>query len=140
MSSQGRKQRGSALMIALIFLAVLGTATTATWRAMHMELSASREQRLQESAYFLAEAGLEKALVLLREDAAYRGEEDTPLDTGAFTVLVTPLEPGHFSIESTGYVAPNADRTGRHTLVAQLRLAPDGRVLAFAAQRKRTRE
>jgi hypothetical protein len=136
MNRRRRDQRGSALLVALILLMVLGIGSAATWRALHFELEGTRVQGQQATAYFLAEAGLEKAVAMLRLDPAYTGEADTPLGAGGFTVRVTPLEPGAYHIESTGTLADVQTRQGRHVLTARLRLDPAGRLLEYAVYRK----
>lgn len=127
--------RGSALLIAVLLLLVLGLGSAASWRAMHQEFHGAQEQRMHDAAYYLAEAGLEQGLAALRQDPYYRGETRTPLGDGAFTVAVTPLEPGGYRLESSGLPEQEELRRPRVVLHARIRLDAAGRLREYIRER-----
>jgi type II secretory pathway component PulJ len=121
-------KQGSALLTAIIFIAVLGTlAGGFLSNVLATNSFFSRTSNLQ-IAFNLAEAGIDKAIAELSRSPFYRGEEDTPLGEGTFTVSVLTSEknPEEMFIISTGYLPhsaePKAKRTVKVTIQRQDRL------------------
>ena len=67
-------RRGAATLLLILCLAVLGMVCGATYRVIALEERLARHERQRAQAWWLAEAGLERAVAQLERDAAYRGE------------------------------------------------------------------
>jgi len=127
-------QRGAALILALLLVAIMGIGCTAVWRYLHTTLSETRRYERTETVQHLAEGGLEKAVAELRAAGGrYRGEEHTPLGAGRFSVAVQPEEgkPGTYRLLSVGELEDGGHVFARRVLEADLQLTPDGEVQAF---------
>lgn len=95
--STRRRARGAVAILALIALAVVAALAGATLRAMMLEVRAVRIGRQQAQAYWLAEAGIERAMANLRENPGYEGEtwdvpaeEITGVDAGRVRIWLEP--------------------------------------------------
>lgn len=120
--------RGSvvAIMLGLILL---------TWTALAGSLLTLARQgrqfsRLQLSAMALglAEGGAAKGLLQAGRDAAYKGEEDTPLGDGSFSVKVQ-RESGQLIVTATGWVGRKA--SSRFSETVRVVAGPGGDVLTW---------
>lgn len=122
--------RGSALLIAIVLVAALSIGAAAVIRLTHITLRESGKDAKTEVARQLAEAGVDKAVAMLRTNPAYTGEERSPLGAGRFTVAV--LRDGEaFAISSVGEVLFRRDVMRRAVLEARLVLDPSGKVRSF---------
>ena len=135
-STARQNQRGTALMFALMVMAILSIGTSVLWSQIHGQLAQQRQTWHREQAFQLAEAGLEQALVGLRAaPGQYTGEAAVPLGPGTFTVTIQPgAEPGTYQIESWGVLDFAAYRYDRAGLRAELKLSPSGRLERYAVQ------
>lgn len=118
-------ERGSATLLAVIFLSVLLTLTVALGSIIGRAYSMSGKGCLRAKAFHIAEGGLHKAMwKLSRSPADYAGEKETLLGEGAFTVEVSSLEgePGRRIITSSGRASD--ERSPRVKLKAVVRLRP----------------
>jgi hypothetical protein len=133
------QERGTALLFALVVLAILSIGTSALWRQLHSNLQQHRVAWHKEQAFQLAEAGLESSIAHLRATAdTYTGEKNVPLGAGTFSVVVTPGEGrGVYRITSTGRLENAAYRFDTVTLSAALHLADNGRILNYAWQQQK---
>lgn len=124
---------GSALLLAVLLVAIMGIGSTALWRLLHSTLAEGRRYEKSEMALHLAEAGLEKAVAELRSQPdTYRGETDTQLGRGRFSVAVQPgPHPGEYRLESTGKLTDGGVAFARKTLEAELTLTNSGAVRVF---------
>ncbi|MFQ5962079.1 MAG: PilX N-terminal domain-containing pilus assembly protein [Candidatus Methylomirabilales bacterium] len=109
-------ERGIALVTVLLFMAVLVLLGTAFLTLSSTETQIAFNERSAVQAFFLAEAGANKAISQLNADATYTGETDSPLGAGTFTVTVDaiPTPAGSFDrkrVASFGYV-PNSTAPG----------------------------
>jgi type II secretory pathway component PulK len=134
-----RNRRGTALLFALVVLAILSIGTSVLWRQIHGNFQQYRVAWHQEQAFQLAEAGLETAIAGLRQaQGDYGGEENVPLGGGFFSVSVSPGKAsGTFQIASTGRTENAAYRHDRVTLDATLTVSGDGRILVYYWQTRR---
>lgn len=69
-----KNDKGSALIICLLSLAVLSALGTAALMVSTTNQSIAGNYRKQSQAFFVAEAGLQKAIAELRNDMTWRGE------------------------------------------------------------------
>lgn len=131
-----RNQRGTALMFALMVMAILSIGTSVLWSQIHGQLAQQRQTWRQEQAFQLAEAGLEQAVTSLRAASGqYTGEASVPLGPGAFTVTVQPSgAPGTYQIESWGTLDFATHRYDRAGLRAEVKLSSSGKLERYAWQ------
>jgi hypothetical protein len=102
-----KKQSGQIIIIALVVLAVLLTFSTALVGYTTLDLRAERDSYVDGKALMLAEAGIEKAIYEMNQNASYNGETETVLDDGEFTITLADIDPNTKEITSTGYY-PNS--------------------------------
>ena len=122
-------KRGSATLLAIIFLSVLVTLAGALTSNLIRAYSMRGKDYLQAKAFHIAEGGLHKALwELSHSSKSYAGEKETSLGEGAFTIEVVGLEgkPLKRIVRSTGYTFDT--RSPRVTLRALVRLKASGLV------------
>jgi len=123
---------GMALLLALGVMLAMTILASALLTGFHrsMEQTVDRERELQ--CMNLAEAGIAKALVELRAgDGSYRGEANTPLGDGDFTVVVTPQGTQRFAVESTGTLNHHSDIQARIIVDAEVVRGEPVRVLRW---------
>jgi len=132
MSTQ-RNERGAAIILAVILVAVMSIGVSAVWKYLHVTLGEEKRMENAEAALHLAEAGLEKAVAELRvRPDGYRGEICTPLGAGRFSVEVRPGS-AHavYHIVARGEVGEGRFIRAHKTLVAELVLSPGNEVRRF---------
>lgn len=128
--------RGSALLIAIVLVAALSIGAAAVIRLTHITLRESGKDAKTEVARQLAEAGIDKAVAMLRVNPAYAGEEPTPLGAGRFTVSVQ-RDGAAFTISSLGEAVFQEEVKHRAALDARLELGVSGEVRTLTwAKRK----
>jgi hypothetical protein len=123
---------GMALVLALGVMLALTILASALLTGFHrsMQQTVDRERELQ--CMNLAEAGIAKALVVLRAgDGSYRGEANTALGDGDFTVVVTPQGPQRFAVESTGTLNHRSEIQARVVIDAEVVRGEPVRVLRW---------
>lgn len=96
-------KKGLVLSLVLIFLLILVLIATTFIVLANNEIRIARQQTDSLKAFFLAEAGIEKALFELPRNTNYTGEQDT-LGEGVYDVTVSPPN-GVRQIDSTGYIS-----------------------------------
>lgn len=69
-----RKQSGSVLVICLMLLGILGITTLWVLKVIHLDRLTANNQVRQVQAFYLAEAGMGKAVAAIRENPLWRGE------------------------------------------------------------------
>lgn len=124
-----QREQGFALVIVLAYLLLLSLFATAFLRTVRMNMADAFNGEAQIEAANLAQAGVEKALAELRRDPAYRGESDTSLGDGRFTVRVEPLaEAGRYRVTAQGHGEAPQRRFAHAELTVDLALNPDGTI------------
>lgn len=98
---------GAIILIAIVFMAILLTMSTAIWGYTTLQVKASRQAVLRTQALHLAEAGLDKAISELNINQSYTGEANSVLGQGTFTSAVSSIDPNTKQITSTAYI-PNS--------------------------------
>lgn len=113
-------ERGMALVLVLVFTAalmILGSALISF--AVNEQLITTYNQR-NISLYYLAEAGIEAAIVVLREDFNYDRELHGTLGKGRFTVTIINID------HATSLITSEALLDGFHKyLTVQVKLDDD---------------
>lgn len=125
-----RPDRGYALLSVIAVVAVLLTASVATITLVRTQLRYSADQIVTQSAYYIAEAGVERAVAQLDNDAATAGTAGyvyptiptTTFGGGSYSVTIAQdsLFPGNFSrkrITSTGTLNGKQATIVAHALV-----------------------
>lgn len=125
-----KKEKGQIIIIAIVFLAILTTMSAALVSYTFTQVQASKQSYLQGQALQLAEAGFDKALYELNENASYAGETDTVLGNGMFTVEVTGIDANNKRITSTGYI-PNSSNPSQ-TRIVRGNVNIDSSVISFS--------
>ncbi len=67
-------RHGAATLLLILCLAVLGMVCGATYRAIALDERLARHERQRAQAWWLAEAGLQRALARLDSEPGFRGE------------------------------------------------------------------
>jgi len=129
-SSQVREKGGSALLITVGYLAAM-TIFASTFLAFLNRTASNRHQaELKQICLNIAEGGVDKALAELRvRGSDYRGETNTSLGKGRFTVEVKPAAgAGAYAIVSTGEIPDGKRVVSSVRIVAEVTLSSDGTV------------
>jgi len=95
--------RGFALIIALSIITAVLLLSVGVISYSVFEYKTSNKNVSNLQAFSLAEAGLQKAIQKLNDDPSYRGETNTSLSPGAYTIIVTQ-NGNNFVINSSGYI------------------------------------
>ncbi len=114
-----QKNKGMALLLSLIVMMMLFIFGAAYLTSMISETGIARNQEKSEQAFFIAEAGMQRAIRLLVEDNTWRTASLTENMTDGFyelEVVDDPVYPKRIRVTSTGYAGP-ASRTTRITLI-----------------------
>jgi len=130
-ASKMHEDRGSALLVAIVFTIILTTTVGGVFVLVNASMTASNRSARVQASMQLAEAGIEKAAALLRADRTYIGERDTALGDGAFSVAITSTaQSDHFLVVSTAILSPGGAHPTR--IEAELALSPNGaRIVAW---------
>ena len=128
-----KREQGLAMLLVLGLLAALMIGSAAFYGLLHLTLSQSQTRDRHWVCLNLAEAGLDKSIAELRQHPSeYRGEQDTALDRGFFTVDVRPAKTARaYRVTSTGMLRYGSFVLRRARIVAEVSLAADGGVKAL---------
>jgi len=129
-----RMRSGSALLVTVGYLAVLTILASAFLGYLNRTISNGNRHERKLVCMSIAEGGLDKALAELhvRPDE-YRGETDTPLGRGMFSVEVTPGEnAGQYKITATAELMDDTTVIARSRVVAAAVISPSGRLRALS--------
>lgn len=128
---RSERERGTALVLAVVALVIVTMFATALLTGYRQTKQRAGDSERQLICANLAEAGLDKAIAELRANPdAYRGEADTMLGRGTFSVEVLPsATPGQFEIRSTGAIGGGAP--ARAQIVATVAFDASGQLRAL---------
>lgn len=101
-----RGERGSALLVALGLVAVVGAAAVALAASTRQTTDAVRLGRLRTAARLAAEGGVEAARAALASDRGYRGGEFV-VGSASAAVEVVSAEGSKVVLRSRGAAAPS---------------------------------
>lgn len=125
---KARDERGMALVAVVMYLGIVTLVGSAFCVTVHRVIEAQVRIEWREAGMCLADAGVDKALASLCVDPAYRGERDTALGDGDFSVTVEPAEAADtYRIASTGRMG-DATRTLAESHVVVEAVVTQGRV------------
>jgi len=129
-----RARSGSALMVTVGYLAALTIFASAFLGYLNRTMSSANQNERRLICVSIAEGGLDKALAELRvRPDEYRGETNTPLGQGRFSVKVTPEKrAGEYRITATAELVDDAMVVARTRVVADAVLSPSGRLRALS--------
>jgi uncharacterized protein (UPF0333 family) len=96
--------RGQILFFSLIFMGILLSLSAGLIGYTMVNRTAQHQTVAKAQALALAEAGSDKALYQLNQNANYSGETNTALGSGTFTTTVTSINQSAKRITSTGNV------------------------------------
>ena len=114
-----QNKKGIALLLSLIVMMILFIFGAAYLSSMISETGIARNQEKSEQAFFIAEAGMQRAIRLLVEDNTWRTASLTENMTDGFydvEVVDDPVYPDRIRITSTGRAGP-ASRITRISLI-----------------------
>lgn len=101
---QLNNQKGTALVVLLVFAVVAITVTTAATTIAIVNTQGTTELAGGEGVYFVAESGVENAVLRLLRDPTYSGET---LSVGAGSATITITGSGTITITSVGTLGNN---------------------------------
>ena len=99
--------RGYILILSLIVSAIVMTVTTGFFNYYASAVHTERFSLAGAQAQFIAEAGIDKAIYELNQDAGYSGENGTPLGNGVFTISIASIDSNTKHITVTSSVPDN---------------------------------
>ncbi len=136
-----RRDAGVALVVALLLVAIMGITGAALWKRLHATFEEVRHAAREEITLHLTEGGLDKAVTLLRANPGYRGETDTSLGEGIFSVAVKPgAGAGHYLLRAEATLECGAVVRHRTVLLGDVRFGPEGQVAEYHWRRARAHE
>ncbi|OGG48402.1 hypothetical protein A3G63_02500 [Candidatus Kaiserbacteria bacterium RIFCSPLOWO2_12_FULL_52_8] len=100
-------KRGYILLVVLVVSAVVIAITSGFFNYYGSAVYSERHAFASARALALAEAGIDKAVYELNQDADYSGESDTVLGAGSFSVSVASIDGNTKRLTVTGF-APNS--------------------------------
>ncbi len=115
----GDKDRGAALLAALLYLSAVTLLAASFLGLTRMTGDAVADGRWREAAFYLAEAGLAQAMAELDRDAAYAGDENIELGDGRFTVTVERAGAANWRVTSHGEIGDEEHPRARATVEAE---------------------
>jgi hypothetical protein len=126
--ARSAREAGFAIFLVLAFALLLGFSALFFLETFSSGVRDARRARASSRAFYLAEAGIQKALWELGGNpAGYGGEQKIRLGNGTYTVEVRRKGPGLAEVTSTGSVPFEKCRIMRRIRV-QFRLGPAGKL------------
>ena len=128
--SRVQANEGTALLITVGYLAAMTIFASAFLGFLNRTVSNRYWAESRQICLNIAEGGVDKALAELRiSPNDYRGEKDTPLGAGRFSIDVKPADrKSTFLIVSTGELADGKLVVSRARVVAEVTLSTAGTV------------
>lgn len=123
------RARGYILLLSLIVSAVVMAVTTGFFNYFASAVGAERFSLAGAQALSLAEAGVDKAIYELNQNATYAGENSTALGNGVFDVSVASIDGNTKRLTATGFVPDSAHPTA--TKVVQVTASINAAVVSF---------
>jgi len=119
---------GSALVVTVVYLAVMTLFASAFIGYLNRTISSAGRAERKLMCIAIAEGGIDKAVAELRvRPNEYRGETNTPLGRGRFSVEVEPGA-GEYKITATAEIVDGAVVMARSRVVVDAVLTSSGSV------------
>lgn len=125
---KARANRGSVAIAALVVLLAGWSALAGGFVILSRQGESANRLRMSAAALALAEGGAAKGVLQAARDGSYKGEDDTPLGDGSFSVKVQ-REGGQFIVTATGWVGRKA--SSRYTETVRVVAGAGGDVLTW---------
>lgn len=123
-------ERGYLLIFAIVFMAIMMTLSVGVIGYARVNLLAVQQTDGRQQALHLAEAGIDKAIYELNQNANYLGEANTSLGLGSFTISVSTIDQYTKRITVTGYAPYGRGLTAERTIEATASI--DATIVSFA--------
>ncbi len=124
------RQRGSALILSVIIVAVRGLGCAAVWQYMQGTLQRTTQTERETEAVLLAEAGVEHMLAALdAQPGATESSVSGTLEEGVYTATLRPSTDGFLEIRATGTIVHGGIVRSEHRLVVALQPGTDPPVI-----------
>ncbi len=104
LSSLISERRGYLLIFAIVFMAIMMTLSVSIISYAQVNLTAVKQTDARQEALHLAEAGIDKAIYELNQNANYSGENDTVFGAGTFDVSVATVDQYTKRVTVSSYV------------------------------------
>jgi Tfp pilus assembly protein PilX len=117
-------KKGFILIPAIIIMAVLLIVSLYFSENLFSELNIARNQKKSDVAFYIAEAGAEKAQWSLNQPGStYTGETNTPFEGGKFTTTVIDSGLNQKTVASTGYYPASSTFSAKRTVQIKVEAA-----------------
>ena len=97
-------QHGQIILFAMVFMAIMLMLSTVLASMSSLHSGAERQTVARAQALSIAEAGLDKAIYQINQDANFTGENNVVLGEGTFSTVISTIDSNHKQIISTGRV------------------------------------
>ncbi len=122
-------EQGQIIIITLVFMFIMMSLSTVLLGYTTVHIKGTRLAVSDAQALELAQAGIDKAIYELNQNAAYTGEAGTALGAGVFSTVVTSINGNNKYISSTGYIPNSTNPTTKKTI--KITATIDSTVVAF---------
>ncbi|MBI5003761.1 hypothetical protein HZC00_01570 [Candidatus Kaiserbacteria bacterium] len=129
LSSKRAGRQGYVLVMALVFMAIFVMVFAGFINHMTLYARSQHIAIADKQAIALAEAGIDKAIYELNQNAGYTGEVNTALGAGTFTTTVTAVNSNTKHVTVVGYVPNSTSPRAMRTIKADVTINAD--VIAF---------
>lgn len=127
-----KNKKSSALLNTIVFLSILTIIGLAIASLTLMGFKYISRAHKGAQALNIAEAGIDKALYELNKpDSVYKGEDDTPLDDGTFSIRVEDGAENTKIITSTGYIPTSTNYEIKKTVKVVAKAETSSTSIAF---------
>lgn len=115
-----RRAGGSILLFSLVVSAVVMSVTVAFFNYFGSVVRAERFALASAQAYSLAEAGIDKVVYELNQNANYSGESETALGNGTFSISVASIDSNMKRVTVTASVPNSTNPTATKVVQATI--------------------
>ena len=118
-------KNGTAIIVAMTFIAIIALLATATISYLAVGLKTTKLSIRKQKTLNIAEAGIEKAIAELRKNPDFQGEQNIPFDLGTFTTSIKTPSPDKKIITSIAQYKISEKTVYRKKIIATLHLFPE---------------
>lgn len=126
-----RPDQGVTLLIALVYLSLIGIMASTMLASVHRWLDQERRHAIRAQAQAIAEAGLETALLEISKlpDGSYDGEPTTAFGEGQFRVVVQQSSEDELLLVASGELLHQGFPIARRSI--DVRVDSTGRIIQW---------